>query len=120
MRRSPSELKRQSSIFSATSENTAKFVPYPSYVAPSGYGLPSHTAVVVSMKNLADLICWSGRAPLQALRRDLVATSDSQTHIGFADTCSAHRHAVLRMSDAYHAILTQPAAWTSPERDTYF
>src|SRR5659263_277305 len=37
---SPARLNKQSSTRSATSENRAKFVPMPSYVAPSGYGVP--------------------------------------------------------------------------------
>src|SRR5258707_745264 len=36
----PSASNRHSSTFSAASLNTAKFVPEPSYVAPSGYALP--------------------------------------------------------------------------------
>src|ERR1700731_1727103 len=34
---------RHSSTCSATLENTEKLVPAPSYVAPSGYGVPGHT-----------------------------------------------------------------------------
>ena len=35
---------RHSSTRSATSENRAKFVPHPSHVAPSGYGVPARYA----------------------------------------------------------------------------
>src|SRR5437588_8567256 len=41
--------KRQSSIFSATSLNSAKFVPAPSYVAPSGKARPGHTSICVAV-----------------------------------------------------------------------
>src|SRR5262245_44428776 len=40
---------KQSSTPVAFSENSAKFTPDPSQVAPSGYGLPGHTFI----KNLA-------------------------------------------------------------------
>src|SRR5882762_953763 len=44
----PSLAIRHSSTFSATSENSEKLVPAPSYVAPSGYGLPGQTVVTIS------------------------------------------------------------------------
>src|ERR1700736_3519848 len=39
----PASSIRHSSTCSATSENTEKLVPAPSYVAPSGYDVPGHT-----------------------------------------------------------------------------
>src|SRR5882757_5923684 len=44
----PSLAIRHSSTFSATSENSEKLVPAPSYVAPSGYGVPGQTVVTIS------------------------------------------------------------------------
>ncbi|SKY85806.1 Uncharacterised protein [Mycobacteroides abscessus subsp. abscessus] len=46
MRRScPSLSIRHRSTASATSENSEKLVPTPSYVAPSGYGVPGQTGM---------------------------------------------------------------------------
>src|SRR5437879_6170813 len=41
--------KRHNSIFSATSLKSAKFVPAPSYVAPSGKARPGHTSICVAV-----------------------------------------------------------------------
>src|ERR1700716_2567532 len=45
----PSWSKRHNSIFSATSLKSAKFVPAPSYVAPSGKARPGHTSIWVAV-----------------------------------------------------------------------
>src|ERR1039457_5055493 len=42
---SPASSKRDSCTRSATSENRVKFVPHPSHVAPSGYGVPGQIRI---------------------------------------------------------------------------
>src|SRR3954454_11873329 len=50
----PASSKRHSSTRSATSLNSAKLVPLPSYVAPSGYGAPGHIFIAGRLARVAE------------------------------------------------------------------
>src|SRR5580765_3787349 len=59
--------KRQSSTFVACSENSAKFTPEPSQVAPSGYGDPGQALIGGSLYSVILGFDW-GAAGLQILQ----------------------------------------------------
>src|SRR5215831_2370710 len=51
--------KRHSSTLVACSEKSAKFTPFPSHVAPSGYGFPGHKRIVWSPEMA---VIWTNKA----------------------------------------------------------
>src|SRR3954447_10116088 len=69
----PSSSKRQSSTRSATSLNSAKLVPPPSYVAPRGYGDPGQTFTCPTLARVA-------QDGADALARGLLDTARHEPH----------------------------------------
>src|SRR5690349_24445364 len=69
--RRPSRSNRHSSTFVALAENSAKFVPRPSQVAPSGCGDPAETWPLRAFRNEKDgSKGWDNNAKLRSITRD--------------------------------------------------
>src|SRR5262245_5681307 len=68
--RLPSRLNRHSSTFVALAENSAKFVPRPSQVAPSGCGEPAETWLLLDLRNEKDgSKGWDNNVKLRTVTR---------------------------------------------------
>src|SRR5579884_1151510 len=65
--RRPSRSKRHSSTFSALAENSAKLVPPPSQVAPSGNGAPAETCPLDLRNEVEGGEGWDNNMQLRAV-----------------------------------------------------
>src|SRR5438309_10730666 len=86
--------KRHNSIFSATSLKSAKFVPAPSYVAPSGKARPGHTSIWVAV-SVNGAFSLEDCRPQRRDRDAAVAGCDAPGAHGEPRSCRRHDRPIV-------------------------